>query len=110
MINWRLIESELPERGIDIILRDDDNTIHRAYLCNCCGNEWRDTQLGMMLMISPKWWTSISEFSDAVVGTNLHKCNTGDIIDDLIEEESQKIQSRSIDISESGPENIQNIR
>jgi len=56
MYNYIMLKDQKPERGKDIEYIDSDGEHGYAYLCNCCGREWRCTITGGGLMIDVVKW------------------------------------------------------
>ena len=56
MDKWQNISDSLPQKGREIKYIDSNNNEGFAFLCNCCGDEWRDIITGGALLIKVKYW------------------------------------------------------
>lgn len=56
IFGWIPITESLPPRGQEVEVRTTDNTVMAAFLCQCCGSDWRDTIAGECLIIDVSHW------------------------------------------------------
>ena len=54
--DWVDLKEHKPERGTEVIVKESDDSQYLVFLCNSCGNCWRDSFSGGMLMINPTHW------------------------------------------------------
>jgi hypothetical protein len=59
--NWISVKDRLPERGIEVKAKYPDNTEIFAYLCSCCGSEFRDSVTGSSFIVQPTHWRPLNE-------------------------------------------------
>ena len=59
--DWIDLKELKPEKGVAIIVKDYDGSEYIVSLCNVCGNCWRDSFSGGMLMINPTHWRNMKE-------------------------------------------------